>query len=273
MAEPQPLSDEGELFFNPAFFDEETHVAIEKLLAEQKAEVTPFRTEPDDPDRKFEGNSVPFYVPLVNKEGEHVEKNEKLDFLPGPSPVAHKRLNIIMNVLTVPASNIALFFKKQITQEQSEKYTHKFNLLTDNCFELFELLAGFKRGDVWFCAIGGDILYHTPRPAQNIYNNPAYRERCAKLEAQVRIEMFKQVKNKEQSLRIRVKQLESQVEQLYKLGDQCYKVQQALQMLLSLHQREKYSAETVSYLRDNIGKHAREIQELRDFMFPKKEES
>lgn len=267
MDPPGPASyfefKEDEPFFLPSFFDEELHAVMAKKIEDAEQNEAPFRTDENEPAHDEESSDNRF-IPLIEDQNEGEVKNatkQVFDEIKA-SPKAIEHWKIIATTLSVPTSRIALLFKRNSTEKDLQSYSHRFHLINDNAWDLFSLLAGFKRGDIWMCTVAEDYLYHTPRPMGNIFDNPSIREKHAALEAAIKVKVLDQMPDKKKKFNARLKDLEAIAAQNEKFEHIFRQQQQAIQMLLMLHNKEKFNHDMVNYLRDTVGILSRKVDAL-----------
>lgn len=240
---------------------------LENKIAEVRAKhaPVPVQTRTSFEEESHTENGV--YIPEVN--GPEDEPHEKLPFDELPmSDLAHQRMNVIINMLTKGSSRIVVVYRKGATEADTRKYTERFDLLKDNPWALFKSLDHMGRGDVWRCTTRGDILYHTPLADGNIYKDPTLSKQLAEQARAAKEESIRKaleevnLASKKHHFGVRLTALERFVGGLERLIRTTEEQHHAIQTLISLHTYEKHSAEMVSYLRDNIGKHDRLIRQL-----------
>ena len=217
-------------------------------------------------------NDDGFYVPQVN--GPEDPPPEKLPFDELPmSDAAHENLNAILTLLTKCSTRVVVIYRKGASEEQTRKYTDRFDLVKGNPWALLKQLSHLRRGDVWRCTSRGDTLYHTPLAEANVYDDPTFVAEIAKAAKAAQEETLKKamdevdVSSKKHHFGVRLTALEKAFGMMSKLIKECEEQNHRIQLLLSLHEYEKHSAETVSFLRDNIGKHDLLLKRLMKAVF------
>lgn len=240
---------------------------LEKKIAEVRTKhaPAPAQTRTSFEDESHTDNGV--YIPEVS--GPEDEPHEKLPFDELPmSDVASERMNVILNMLTKGSSRIVVVYRKGATEADTRKYTDRFDLLKDNPWALLKSLDHMRRGDVWRCTTRGNVLHHTPLAEGNIYSDPTLSKKLAEQAKAAQEQSIKKaldevnLASKKHHFGLRLTALERFVGGLERLIRTTEEQHHAIQTLISLHTYEKHSAEMVSYLRDNIGKHDRLIRQL-----------
>lgn len=261
--------------FSTGFYDEDLDNKIEAAMMMADKEVS-VRTGhlmdgEETGDREKDGTYVPRVVgpddpPLDPKSDKEKDMEEVF-----PSELGWKRWGILKATLMMPTSRIFIQRLNGATKKDLAHYTHKFDLLKDDPWELFNLLAGFKQGDVWMCCIAGDILYHLPERRYNLFLDPLVREKIVELDSETRFRAIKkalaeQKPNGVRGHEVRITGLEkdmaaiaSDIESFMKAFKQ---QQQAVQIMLKLGEKEKYNHDLILHLNDNVGRHEQELRRL-----------
>lgn len=200
------------------------------------------------------------YVPEILTPEEQAMLQETFDEKP-PSKLAQERIGAILSLLTRDPSKLAVMFKRGAALKDLSFYPFRFPLTGESAdpYILFAHLKGLKCGDVVRMTAYGDDLYFRVT-GSNIYEDPLKRQEYVKVLADLEKKLASQ--RGKLDLGLRVTALEKLASEDKHYREVIKKHEQAVQMLLMLHSREKFNHEMVTYIRSNTASLQRKVDEL-----------